>query len=60
MSQDAAPANKSTLRRYAQLGVLTLAGGAMYPLIYLRQNFAVSILDAFRITIHQLIACYRR
>ena len=58
MSQDAAPANKSTLRRYAQLGVLTLAGGAMYPLIYLRQNFEVSILESFGITIQQLSACY--
>ena len=30
-------------KRYIQLGVLTLAGGAVYPLIYLRQNFEVSI-----------------
>jgi len=46
------------LRRYTQLGVLTLAGGAIYPLIYLRQNFEVSILDSFGITISQLGQCY--
>jgi len=48
----------STLRRYVQLGVLTLAGGAVYPLIYLRQNFEVSILESFGITIAQLGQCY--
>lgn len=58
MAHDAAPAGQSTLRRYAQLGVLTLAGGAMYPLIYLRQNFEVSILQSFGITISQLGQCY--
>ena len=52
------PEARETLRRYVQLGVLTLAGGAMYPLIYLRQNFEVSILDSFGITIQQLNQCY--
>ena len=42
------------LRRYVQLGVLILAGGAIYPLIYLRQNFEVSILESFGISIAQL------
>ncbi len=46
------------LRRYAQLSVLILAGSAIYPLIYLRQNFEVSILDSFGITISQLGQCY--
>ena len=45
-------------KRYVQLGVLTLAGGAVYPLIYLRQNFEVSILESFGITIAQLGQCY--
>jgi len=45
-------------RRYFQLGVITLAAGAMYPLIYLRQNFEVAILDTFEITISQLGQCY--
>ena len=52
------PVARSALRRYVQLGVLTLAGGAMYPLIYLRQNFEVSILESFNITIEQLGQCY--
>lgn len=46
------------LRRYVQLGVLTLAAGAVYPLIYLRQNFEVSILETFDISIAQLGQCY--
>lgn len=46
------------IRRYFQLGVITLAAGAMYPLIYLRQNFEVAILDSFGITISQLGQCY--
>ena len=48
----------SALRRYLQLGVLILAGGAIYPLIYLRQNFEISILESFGITITQLGQCY--
>ena len=47
-----------TTKRYIQLGVLTLAAGAVYPLIYLRQNFEVSILESFNITIAQLGQCY--
>jgi MFS family permease len=38
------------LRRYGQFAVLVLAAGALYPLMYLRQNFEISILEAFRIT----------
>lgn len=48
----------STAKRYIQLGVLTIAAGAVYPLIYLRQNFEVSILESFGITIAQLGQCY--
>ena len=48
----------NTAKRYIQLGVLTLAAGAVYPLIYLRQNFEVSILESFGITIAQLGQCY--
>ncbi len=48
----------NALRRYGQLAVLTLAAGAVYPLIYLRQNFEVSILESFGITIAQLGQCY--
>jgi predicted MFS family arabinose efflux permease len=49
---------KTTLQRYLQLGVLIMAGGAIYPLIYLRQNFEISILESFGITITQLNDCY--
>lgn len=48
----------SNLRRYIQLALITLAGGAIYPLIYLRQNFEVSILESFGITITQLGQLY--
>lgn len=51
-------ANHNSLRRYIQLGVLTLAGGAIYPLIYLRQNFEVSILESFGIDIVELNQLY--
>jgi len=50
--------SNSALQRYLQLGVLILAGGAIYPLIYLRQNFEVSILESFGISIAQLGQCY--
>ena len=49
---------RSTLSRYTQLSVLVLAAGAIYPLVYLRQNFEVSILESFNITISQLGQCY--
>lgn len=58
MPQAERQTTSSVLRRYAQLGVLILAGGAIYPLIYLRQNFEVSILDSFDITITELGQCY--
>jgi nitrate/nitrite transporter NarK len=51
-------AGNSSLRRYIQLGVLTLAAGAIYPLIYLRQNFEVSILESFGIDIIELNQLY--
>lgn len=45
-------------RRYFQLAVIVIAAGAMYPLLYLRQNFEVSILESFSITLSQLSQCY--
>lgn len=53
---NAAPSN--SLVRYFQLGLLTLAAGALYPLLYLRQNFEVTILNAFGINADQLGECY--
>jgi sugar phosphate permease len=46
------------LRRYGQFAVLVLAAGALYPLMYLRQNFEISILEAFRITTTDLGELY--
>lgn len=45
-------------RPYAQLTILMLAAGVAYPLLYLRQNFEVSMLEAFNITNTQLGQCY--
>ncbi len=48
-------AEESTLvQRYIQLAVLVVVAGAIYPLIYLRQNFEVTILESFGITAKQL------
>ncbi len=44
----------TTLQRYVQLAVLVVVAGAIYPLIYLRQNFEVTILESFGITATQL------
>ena len=46
------------LQRYLQLAVLILAAGAIYPLIYLRQNFEITILESFGISSAQLGQCY--
>ena len=35
-----------------------MAGGAIYPLVYLRQNFEISLLESFGISISQLSQCY--
>ncbi|MYE24558.1 MAG: MFS transporter [Gammaproteobacteria bacterium] len=45
------------MRRYLQLAVITVAAGAIYPLLYLRQNFEVSMLETFDITATQLGQC---
>ena len=48
----------SALKRYSQLAVLTVSAGVIYPLLYLRQNFEVSILESFGITLKQLSQGY--
>lgn len=50
--------HESNTRRYFQLAVITLAAGAIFPLVYLRQNFEVPILETFGITLSQLGECY--
>ncbi|MBT4519528.1 MAG: MFS transporter [Halieaceae bacterium] len=50
--------NNSSGKRYFQLAVIIAAAGAIYPLLYLRQNFEVSILESFGISLTQLSQCY--
>jgi sugar phosphate permease len=51
-------APRSRARRYAQLAVIVLAAGALYPLMYLRQNFEISVLQALDITASDLGELY--
>ena len=50
----AAGSGSTNLKRYFQFLLLLLAAGAIYPLLYLRQNFETSILEAFQITTSDL------
>nr|WP_067291637.1 MFS transporter [Marinobacterium profundum] len=50
----ASAGTKIDLKRYFQFSLLLLAAGAIYPLLYLRQNFETSILEAFQITPSEL------
>ena len=47
----------AALRSYSQLVLIIVAAGAIYPLLYLRQNFELSILEAFNISQTQLRYC---
>ncbi|MGY8806579.1 MAG: MFS transporter, partial [Gammaproteobacteria bacterium] len=49
--------NSSSLRSYYQLALIVIAAGSIYPLLYLRQNFEISILESFDITQAQLRYC---
>lgn len=51
-------ATDTDLQRYIKLAVLVIIAGNIYPLIYLRQNFEVSILQSFGITGTQLGQMY--
>lgn len=44
----------SKFQRYRSLAILTAAAGAIYPMLYLRQNFEVPLLDAFGISLEAL------
>jgi sugar phosphate permease len=48
------PTSSDLKKRYLKLAVLVIVAGIIYPLIYLRQNFEVSILESFGITSKQL------
>jgi MFS family permease len=52
------PLMQSNVKRYFQLMLLVLAAGAIYPLLYLRQNFEVSILEVFQIASSDLSDYY--
>ena len=43
-------AETSRVARYAQFALLVLAAGALFPIMYLRQNFEVSLTEALGIT----------
>jgi len=49
---------ESAKSRYIKLAVLVLLAGNIYPLIYLRQNFEVSMLESFGLSTTQLLQCY--
>jgi sugar phosphate permease len=51
---DTGHSSGSIKQRYLKLAVLVVVAGNIYPLIYLRQNFENSILEAFGITAAQL------
>lgn len=48
----------SARSKYIRLGILVLIAGNIYPLIYLRQNFEVSILQTYGIDAQQLGQLY--
>lgn len=58
MTQTTPAVADTTLQRYIKLAVLVIVAGNIYPLIYLRQNFQVSIIDSFGITNTQLGQMY--
>ena len=49
--------NSNSLKSYYQLVLIVVAAGSIYPLLYLRQNFEISILESFDITQAQLRYC---
>lgn len=58
MTTNADSEEPTTPQRYLQLAVLVVVAGAIYPLVYLRQNFEVTILESFGITASQLGQSY--
>jgi sugar phosphate permease len=51
---NAPDAETSRFARYAQFALLVLAAGALFPIMYLRQNFEVSLIEALHITASDL------
>ncbi len=50
--------NRKNWYRYFQLLVIVLGSGAVFPLVYLRQNFELSLVQSLGITSSQLGECY--
>lgn len=48
------PQAENKLQKYLQLGVLIIAAGVIYPMLYLRQNYQTSMEHVFGITPTQL------
>ncbi|MGL4676360.1 MAG: MFS transporter [Brevinema sp.] len=48
----------NTLNRYIQLGIVTLAAGGIYPIIYLRTNFQTPLLETFGMSVSTLGSMY--
>lgn len=46
--------NKSNYKRYFQFFLIILAAGAIYPVIYLRTNYQVTLLEVFSLSQEQL------
>ena len=46
------------LKRYLQFALIILAAGAIYPVIYLRTNYQVTMLEVFNLSQTQLNDCY--
>ena len=49
---------RTSLQRLTQLALLVSAAGSLFPLIYLRQNFELTLLDTLGITLAELSECY--
>ncbi len=50
--------SKENLNRYFQMALIIIAAGSIYPLVYLRQNFEVPILQTFGTESQQLLGYY--
>jgi MFS family permease len=53
-SENNPPEGGSELLRYIRLTLFIVAGGSIYPLLYLRQNFELTLLSTFDISLAQL------
>ena len=49
---------RTSLQRLSQLALLVSAAGSLFPLIYLRQNFELTLLDTLGVSLTELNECY--